>query len=397
MAALLLNSQFLLLAATNLCLFLVVSTWSFLPIVIVSLGGNSIDVGLVMGSIGVTSLASLPVIAPLMETYGRRIFVVGGILLIGLTNAGFLLFDSYSPLMILVRLVQGMAFAACFNGCATSIVDIVPPDKRAQGIGLFGISGSVAVAIGPYIGEKFLLTWGHTAYFLLLVGFGLVGFFTALLVRESERHGNGRKIQGFFLTAFKDGHLSMMVLAGIFGSGFAAMNTFFPLLANSLKIEAGMFFVFYGISLLSVRIFLGQMIDRVNREKLLMACLIGFSIMLVSTSQLRISNEIIFLGSLFGILQGLSYPSMMARMVDRANEHNRAVVVSLFTGSFGVGLNVSVLAWGFIADSNGLPFMFLIGGGVMFVSAVIAFSSYVVSKQETSLRKQVVLEGSEQD
>jgi MFS family permease len=196
MAALLLNTQFLLLAATNLCLFLVVSTWSFLPIVIVDLGGNSIDVGLVMGSIGVTSLASLPLIAPLMDNYGRKTFVVGGILLIALTNAGFLFFDSYSPLMILVRLLQGVGFAACFNGCATSIVDIVPPDKRAQGIGLFGISGSMAVAIGPYFGEIFLLNWGRTAYFLLLIGFGLVGFFTALLVRESERRGNGRRVEG---------------------------------------------------------------------------------------------------------------------------------------------------------------------------------------------------------
>ncbi|MBI5249128.1 MAG: MFS transporter [Desulfomonile tiedjei] len=392
MPTLLMNSQFLLLAATNLCLFLVVSTWSFLPIVIVDLGGNSIDVGLVMGSIGVTSLASLPLIAPLMDTYGRKRFVVGGILLIGLTNAGFLLFDTYSPLMILVRLVQGMAFAACFNGCATSIVDIVPPDKRAQGIGLFGISGSVAVSIGPYLGEKFLLTWGQTAYFLLLIGFGLIGFLTALAVRESERQGSGRRMQGFFLTAFRDRHLFMMVLAAMFGSGFAAMNTFFPLLARTLGIEAGMFFVFYGISLLAVRIFVGQLVDRVNREKLLLACLIGFGVMLVSTSQLRVAYETIFLGSLFGILQGLSYPSMMARMVDRASDHNRAVVVSLFTGSFGVGINVSVLAWGLIADSSGLPFMFLLGGGVMFVSAAIVFGSYIAGKHEPSLQKQVALE-----
>ena len=397
MSTLLLNSQFLLLAATNLCLFLVVSTWSFLPNVIVDLGGNSIDVGLVMGSIGVTSLGALPFIAPLMDTYGRRIFVVGGILVIGLTNAGFLLFESYSPLLILVRLLQGIAFAACFNGCATSIVDIVPPDKRAQGIGLFGISGSVAVAIGPYLGEKFLLMWGKTAYFLLLIGFGLVGFFTALLVRESDRHGSGGRMQGFFLTAFRDGHLGMMILAGTFGSGFAAMNTFFPLLAKSIGIEAGMFFVFYGISLLSVRIFLGQAIDRVNRERLLLACLTGFGVLLVSTSQLGTHYEIVFLGSLFGIIQGLSYPSMMARMVDRANEHNRAVVVSLFTGSFGVGINVSVLAWGFIAHSNGLPFMFLLGGGFMFVGAAIAFISYIIGKQEPSLQKRIALETPEQD
>jgi MFS family permease len=198
MPGILLNAQFLLIAATNLCLFLVVATWSFLPVFIVELGGNNVDVGLVMGSIGLTSLGSLPLVAPLIDRYGRRVFIIGGILLIGLTNAGFLFFHSYSPLMIVVRLVQGVAFAACFNGCATAAVDLVPAAQRAQGLGLFGVSGSLAVAIGPYIGEKCILYWGFDAYFLLLVGFGLVGFLFALMVKDSERQPTGRVLNTFF-------------------------------------------------------------------------------------------------------------------------------------------------------------------------------------------------------
>ena len=232
MPSILFNVQFLLIAVTNLFLFLVVATWCFLPIVIVDLGGNSVDVGLVMGSIGITSLASLPILAPLINKHGRKIFIVGGILVIGLTNAGFLFFKSYSILMILVRLVQGVAFSACFNGCATAIVDLLRPDERAQGIGLFGVSGSIAVAIGPFLGEKVLLSWGTEAYFLLLVGFGLIGFLAALTMRDTDRTSSRGRIKGFFPTAFQDGHLSMMIMAGIFGSGFAAMNTFFPLYAK---------------------------------------------------------------------------------------------------------------------------------------------------------------------
>ena len=79
MPSILFNVQFLLIAVTNLFLFLVVATWCFLPIVIVDLGGNSVDVGLVMGSIGITSLASLPILAPLIDKHGRKIFIVGGI------------------------------------------------------------------------------------------------------------------------------------------------------------------------------------------------------------------------------------------------------------------------------------------------------------------------------
>jgi len=390
MPGILLNAQFLLIAATNLCLFMVVATWSFLPVFIVELGGNNVDVGLVMGSIGITSLGSLPLVAPLMDRYGRRIFIVGGILLIGLTNGGFLLFHSYSPLMIVVRLIQGIAFAGCFNGCATAAIDLVPAARRAQGIGLFGVSGSLAVAVGPYIGERFLLTWGFQAYFLLLVAFGLVGFLFALMLKDSDRRPAGRALSSFFPTALQNGHLSMMTMAAIFGAGFAAMNTFFPLYAKTLGLQAGMFFVGYGCSLIAIRVFLGQFIDRANREKLIIACLAGFGVMLGSTSQIDSMIETVMLGILFGVVQGLSYPTMMARMVDRANEHNRAVVVALFTGSFGVGINVSVLAWGWIANIEGLSFMFLIGGLVMFIGAAACAFIFLLPKEGSLKRASLV-------
>lgn len=383
MPAILFNAEFLLIAVINLFLFLIVATWSFLPIVLVDLGADSVDVGLVMGSIGITSLGSLPILAPLIDKHGRKVFIVGGILVIGLTNAGFLFFDSYSPLMIVVRLVQGIAFSACFNGCATAVVDLLRQEERAQGIGLFGVSGSIAVAVGPFLGERVMLSWGTHAYFLLLVGFGLIGFLAALTMREADRTGSRGRIRGFFPTAFQDGYLSMMIMAGIFGSGFAAMNTFFPLYAKNLGFRAGIFFVCYGASLLLVRITLGSLADRVDRGKLIFACLVGFSLLLVSTSQMDSITQSMFLGALFGIIQGLSYPAMMARMVDRSNAENRAVVVALFTGSFGVGINASVVIWGAIAKIEGLSFMFLLGGLLMLLTAGVCTWLFFNGTQES--------------
>lgn len=383
MPAILFNAEFLLIAVINLFLFLIVATWSFLPIVLVDLGADNVDVGLVMGSIGITSLGSLPILAPLIDKHGRKVFIVGGILVIGLTNAGFLFFDSYSPLMIVVRLVQGIAFSACFNGCATAVVDLLRQEERAQGIGLFGVSGSIAVAIGPFLGERVMLSWGTHAYFLLLVGFGLIGFLAALTMREADRTGSRGRIRGFFPTAFQDGYLSMMIMAGIFGSGFAAMNTFFPLYAKNLGFRAGIFFVCYGASLLLVRITLGSLADRVDRGKLIFACLVGFSLLLMSTSQMDSITQSMFLGALFGIIQGLSYPAMMARMVDRSNAENRAVVVALFTGSFGVGINASVVIWGAIAKIEGLSFMFLLGGLLMLLTAGVCAWLFFNGAQES--------------
>jgi predicted MFS family arabinose efflux permease len=288
----------------------------------------------------------------------------------GLSNAGFLFLTHYSPLMVLVRLVQGVAFGACFNACATAVVDIVEPAKRAQGIGLFGVSGSLAVAVGPYIGELFLTRWGHTVYFTLLMGFGVIGALFALAVKEPPQRRERPVMSGFFNTAFEQGYPAMMAMAVVFGSGFAAMNNFLPLQARSMGFSAGIFFVCYGVSLIAVRIFLGTLLDRVNRDRIILACLVGFGVNLGFTSQIHSVLHVCLLGALFGVVQGISYPAMMARMVDRSNENNRAVVVALFTGSFGVGINLSVLVWGVLADLGGLPFMFMAGSALMFAGAV---------------------------
>ncbi|MBM3298999.1 MAG: MFS transporter, partial [Deltaproteobacteria bacterium] len=352
------SSRFAAVTGTNFCLFLIVTTWCFLPLFIVELGGNEVDAGIVMGAMGITSLGSLPILAPLIDRYGRKIFIAFGILAAGLSNAGFLFFSDYSALMIAVRLVQGLAFAACFNGCATAVVDALPPERRVQGIGLFGISGSLATAVGPYIGETVILNWGYNAYFSLLVGFGLVGFVPAMIVKDAPRQINAARLQGFFTTALSGGHLSMMVIAAIFGAAFSAMQTFFPLLAKSLGLQAGIFFVCYGSCLVGVRLFLGRLADEMNRERLIFFCLIVFGIALAITSQITQLYQTVIIGMLFGITQGLSYPAMMARMVDRASEHNRAIVVALFTGSFGVGIHLSAVLWGTLANWKGLPFMF---------------------------------------
>jgi len=361
-------------------LFLVIATWSFLPIFVVELGGDNFDVGLVMGSLGITSLGCLPFVAPLIDRYGRKPFIMGGILLIGTTNGGFMLFDHYSHSMIIVRLIQGVAFAACFNACATAVVDILPPEKRAQGIGLFGISGSLAIAVGPYVGEMLLLRWGFHAYFLLLAAFGGIGFLMALLVKEPPRKTGPLRAQGFFRTALQARHMSLMLVAATFGAGFAVMSNFFPLYAKSLGIKAGVFFFCYGVSLVLVRVSLGQVADHCDREKLILACLAAFGIILTATSQVASTLQTMLLGALFGVGQGLSYPAMMARMVDNSNDSNRAVVVALFTGSFGVGIHVSMPIWGLIANLKGLPFMFLAGGLAMLAGTVVGIAYWSWSR-----------------
>jgi len=385
------NRRFLVLAGSNFFLFLVVSAWSFLSIFVSDLGANTGDIGGLMASAGITSLGSLPFIAPLIDRYGRKRFMVLGLFLVGVSNLGFILFHTYSPWMLAIRLLQGLAFAGCFNACSTALVDLLPFHKRVQGIGLYGISGSLAVAIGPYLGETVLIHFGFNAYFILLAAFGILGACLSLTFKElpGAIRSKGSHVK-FFPTVLQGKYIAMMALVAVFGSGFAAMNTFFPLFAKSLGMRAGIFFTSYGAILILVRLILGSLVDRMNRDKLILFCLLGFGGLLIATSQIQSILQTVFLGALFGVTQGLSYPAMMARMVDRSTENNRAIVVSLFTGSFGVGINLSVLLWGFIAKLQSLSFMFIFGGSLMLFSAFLCVFVFVLNRSASVSTRDVV-------
>jgi MFS family permease len=385
------DKRFLVLAGSNFFLFLVVSAWSFLSIFVSELGADTGDIGVFMAFAGITSLGSLPFIAPLIDRYGRKRFIVLGIFFVGISNLGFIPFNNYSEWMLGIRLLQGLAFAGCFNACSTALVDLLPFQKRVQGIGLYGISGSLAIAIGPYLGETVLIHYGFSAYFVLLAVFGLIGACLSGTFKEKRVafHLRGPSVK-FFPTVFQGKHVAMMLLVAIFGSGFAAMNTFFPLFAKSLGMRAGMFFTSYGATLILVRLILGSVVDRINRDRLILCCLLGFGCLLIATSQIQSIVQTVFLGILFGLTQGLSYPAMMARMVDRSNDNNRAIVVSLFTGSFGIGINFSVLLWGFVGNLKGLSFMFIFGGSVMFLAALLCVVLFTLHRDVETPRKEVV-------
>ena len=48
-----------------------------------------------------------------------------------------------------------------------------------------------------------LLSWGTEAYFLLLVGFGLIGFLAALTMRDTDRTSSRGPIGTFSLLLFR--------------------------------------------------------------------------------------------------------------------------------------------------------------------------------------------------
>src|SRR5881398_868907 len=98
--------------AANFCFFLTFASFFLLPLHVRALGGTERTIGLVMGTSGLAGLVSVLAVGALLDRFGRRIFLLGGIATMSAAAGAFLLVDRIGPAIFALRALQGLAFAA---------------------------------------------------------------------------------------------------------------------------------------------------------------------------------------------------------------------------------------------------------------------------------------------
>ena len=139
------------------------------------------------------STATIPVIGKLGDVYGRKWFIVGGVVvfLVGsaLCGAAWGMTE-----LIIFRGIQGLGAGMIFSNIFTSIADIFPdPARRAKYQGIFFAVFSLSSVIGPTLGGWITdsFSWRWVFYVNLPLGlFSLVAL--PFVLRQSERRPSAK-------------------------------------------------------------------------------------------------------------------------------------------------------------------------------------------------------------
>jgi len=366
------SKNFSLITIANFFLFCNFSSFFLLPLFIKKLGGNEANIGFIMGSFGVTSLGSIPLVAFLIDKYGRRWFMLIGAIVMFSSSLSYLFVRELSLIFYILRMLQGIGFAFFFTSAGTAVADFIPEMKRGQGLGIFGAFTIASYALGPTIGEGVIEKLGFSFFFIYTSSFSLIAI---LLVYPTKDAPFKRSVDpyglDFFRLAFSRRYsvplLSNLILAG----GFGSVLNFISVYVRPKGLDVFYFFLIYAVTITFVRIIGGRVSDVFGRKRVASPSLFVFSLSIAAMIFINSVYKLVLISFLFSLSYGMLYPTLSALMMDKANPDERGKAMGAFNACFGIGTNFLAFAFGVIARDLGFTSMYLISAAFVFLGFLL--------------------------
>jgi MFS family permease len=366
--------RFLLLCGANFLFFFGVAMFHIVARHLRALGAHEAQIGAIMGCFGVAAAVMIPLAGSLTDRFGRRPFVFAGYALTAVAAVGWLLFPRLTPALGVLRLAQGAAFACALVGSATMAIDLAPPGRLAQSIGLFGAAGLLTTAVGPTLAEALSTAYGFRAVFVAAGGIGLLAVLLLAWVPETRVGNAAADATPLLRIALRPGTRAPLLASFLGATGFGAVFTFLADFAPGIGIRrVSPFFLGYTAAALSMRLFAGDLSDRVGRRRVTIPAYVGSAAAIAALAGLASTWQLVALAVGLGLSHGLYYPALNALVLERVEEPLRGKTMALYNLSFNVGVMASSFGYGLLAKAVGYRPMYLCAGAsVLLASALLA-------------------------
>ena len=361
------NATFITMALANLFAVSSFGAFFLFPLYIINHGGSKSDIGIIMGIFALSAVLSRPWISNMVDRIGRKRSYTVGCIIISILPLLYMLLrgslsEFYLPLLFL-RVIHGVGVAICFTAAFTYIADIVPPDRLNEGIGMFGVTGLLGLAIGPVVAEIIIGRFGFDIFFLATAGMAAMGLVLHLHLRESYRRSAHEPSLSFFSVMFRRRTLTVAMLAALFGVGLSATIGFISPFAREQSIAfISLYFLCYSGAAILTRFFGGRLADRVGEDRIIPYALALTGAGLFALIFLEGNAVLIIAGLMSGCGHGFLFPCLNALAIRDEPIDIRGKITGVFTGGIDAGAFVGSLMLGYIGEWVGFRALFFTAG-----------------------------------
>jgi MFS family permease len=328
-----------------------------LPIYLSRLGSTEVEIGVLIGIIGVSSLIFRPFVGRALLKIPERNFMMAGALIFALTSIAYVLAPPFWPFLI-VRILQGVGLAFFYTASVTLIANISPEAHRGQALSYFYLAFNISFALAPSFGMFLINLFNFTPLFLFCLGSSLCSLF--LTTRLRKRQADPLKDQSNQDKSFFSREAVPSAIMAFFANTiWGALTAFFPLYAlNQGVANPGFFFAAYAIVLILGRALGGKILDLYSREKVILPCLTTYIISMTILAFSKTLPMFILVAVIWGIGNAFLMPSLVVYALDRAGS-SLGPAMGTFTAIGDLGVALGPVIMGIILRLSSYPIMFL--------------------------------------
>ena len=343
---------------------------SVTPMDAAAAGAGSAGAGLVTGMLlGGTVAAELA--APiLMRRFGYRTLLAAGALLLG-APALALLTDGSLATIVTVSVVRGFGFGLCTVLAGALTAMLVPPGRRGEGLGLFGIvataPGIVALPAGVWLAGHFgmAVVIGLTAA-TALVPLATVPWLPGRTGRRQAAASRAASAQDGLLAGLRRaGQLRPFLIFAASTVAAGVVVSFLPLATGVSANLAAAGLLVQALTATVSRWWAGRQGDRSGHARLLVPALViasaGMIAMIWLASPVAVIAGMFLFGTGFGICQNATF----AMMIDRMPPAGAGPASALWNLAYDAGYGAGPAVFGLLVIHTGYPVAFALTAALM--------------------------------
>ncbi|MBP1157168.1 MULTISPECIES: MFS transporter [unclassified Paenibacillus] len=333
------------------------------PIYVMSMGGDQTVVGLAVTIFTISALMIRPVAGRYLDFYGRRKVLTIGLIIFVFSAVSYFWMVAIA-LIFIIRAFHGIGWGIVTTANGAIVSDIVSPAKRGEGMGYYGLSQNLSLAIGPAVGIYVMYTWDFQILFLVSVTLAICSLLLSQMIRLQPSTKSSvlpeMKVSLFSTKGLiEKSALLPAVLMTFMAFTYGGVINFIALFGQEAGIEnIGVFFVTTAVILMITRTFSGKLYDRKGHPWVLIpgAVFVGAGLLILSFSNSMVS--LIASSFCYGLGYGMIHPGLHAWIVTATPSHRRGAANSTFYSAIDVGIGGGALISGALAKLIGYALMY---------------------------------------
>ena len=319
-------------------------------------------IGVVLSGYTVMALLSRPFSGYLVDTFDRKKVLMWCFFLFFIFFAGYLA-ASTLLLFTIVRTLHGAPFGSVTVANSTMTIDVLPPSRRNEGIGYYGLGNNLGMAFAPSAG---LFIYHETHNFELLFWLALVIAGIGLCVdatiknqpalnSKTQKLKNSKnliRLDRFFLT---NGWL-LAVNMVFYGFCFGVLSNYLAIYCKEVMGRTGgtgLYFALLSVGLIATRLQgnKGLREGRLTRNAAqgVLLSSIGYVLFVACPNDFGYYGSALFIG----LGNGRIWPAFQNMMIAMAHNNQRGTANSTILVAWDIGMGLGVLLGGVVAEHIG--------------------------------------------